>query len=174
MVKTIRLLVDKDAEQFQKIRLLSLKEDSISWLASWEEEKDLPTSTFAYRITSAYFHPIFGYWGLFYGNELIAVAYLSKSYWAKTQHIAMLYDVCVHPKYRRQSVGSELLRHIIQKAKTLKSLDAIHLYTTSRNTPAMKFYESLGFKKVATIPKSVKEKDGTYQDQYLFILHLKE
>jgi len=102
----------------------------------------------------------------------LAYAQLSPSSWNKKKHLATLYDVCVRSDQRRKSVGSTLLKFVILETKKVKTLEKIHLFVTSENITASKFYERLGFAKTAIIPKSVKEKDSSYQDEYLYILDL--
>lgn len=173
MQHSIRLLSSGDSEDYQTLRLASLEWDPDSWLSSMEEEKGLPRYAFENQLTRAYFAPIFGYWGFFENNKLLAYAQLSPSSWNKKKHIATLHDVCVDKDHRRKSVGTKLIKFIINATKKVATLEKLQLYVTSNNTGATKFYESLGFNKAATIPEVVKEKDGRYQDEFLYVLNIK-
>lgn len=172
MDQTIRLLNTADAEQFKTLRLASLEWDQDSWLSSVSEEKDLPITSFANKLMYAASQPIYGYYGFFEKNKLLAYAQLSPSSWNKKRHIATLYDICVAKTERRKSVGTKLLKFIIQEVKKIKTLEKLQLFVTSNNTGAAKFYESLDFAQTATIPNSVKEEDGRYQDEYLYVFNL--
>ncbi len=169
MNEAIRLLNINDSEGFRTLRLNSLKEDPDSWLATYDEEKDLPNISFANKIQFAYSSPIFGFYGYFEANKLLAYAQLSSSYWNKKKHIVTLYDVCVSKDARRKAVGTRLINFIIEKAKTVPYIEQIQLRVNSRNPGAISFYEKLGFIKTAVFPESVKEIDGTYQEEYLYI-----
>lgn len=52
----------------------------------------------------------------------------------------------VHPDYRGQRVGSAMLAHLLQMAKA--HYPAICLSTRATNTPAVRLYERMGFRKV--------------------------
>jgi len=173
MTTSIRLLTSQDAEGFKNLRLGSLEWDPDSWLSSMEEEKDLPTYSFANKLSHATSAPIFGYWGLFENDKLLAYAQIAPSSWNKKKHIVHLYDVCVDKNSRRKSVGTTLIKFIINEAKKHKNIEVVNLYVTSNNKSAINFYEKLGFQKTATLPNSVKEKDGRYQDELLYSLKLK-
>jgi ribosomal protein S18 acetylase RimI-like enzyme len=170
----IRLLNSDDAQNFRNLRIDSLKFDPDSWLSSMEEESDLPLSAFANRIRYATSAPIYGYYGYFKDNNLVAYAQVSPSSWNKKKHIATLYDVCVDKNIRRQAVGSKLIKFIVAQAKKTAGLEKLNLFVTSNNIGAAKFYESTGFVKTAIFPESVKEENGSYQDEYLYVLDLKK
>ena len=172
-MEIIRILTSNDAQQFRDLRLLSLDWDPDSWLSSISEEANLPISSFANRLTYAISNPIFGYYGFFEDNKLLGYAQLSPSSWNKKKHIATLYDICVNKFERRKSVGSKLINFIIKESKNTASLEKLHLFVTSNNIGASHFYESLGFKKTSIFPESVKEQDGRYQDEYLYVLNLR-
>ncbi len=168
MHETIRILNINDVEEFRNLRLDSLKNDPDSWLATFDEEKDLPNMSFANKIQYAYSPPIFGFYGYFENNKLIGYAQLSSSYWNKKKHIVTLYDICISKEARRKSVGTKLINFIIEKVKTAPYIEQIQLRVNSRNSGAISFYEKIGFDKTVILPESVKEADGSYQEEYLY------
>ena len=172
MKEEIRILDFGDAEAFKNIRIGSLVDDPLSWLSSLEEEKDLPPYAFSNKLKFAIAPPIFGYYGYFEDGKLQAYAQLSNSFWNKKKHIINLYDVCVSKEVRRKSVGTKLMKYIIDKAKKTPGIEQIHLWVTSTNKGAITFYESLGFKMAASTKNTVKENDGNYQDEILYTLNL--
>jgi ribosomal protein S18 acetylase RimI-like enzyme len=169
----VRLLTPEDAEAFKKIRLSSLVDDPLSWLSSLEEEKDLPTYAFSNKIKYATTPPIFGYYGYFNDGDLLAYAQLSSSFWNKKKHVVNIYDVCVTKEDRRKSIGSKLMTFIIKNVKKTPGMEQIHLWVTSQNSAAISFYEKLGFKKVASTKNTVKELNGSYQDEILYTLNIR-
>ena len=172
MEESIRLLKPEDAESFKKIRLDSLVNDPLSWLSSINEEKDLPSYAFSNKIRYATTPPIFGYYGYFDNGRLLAYAQLAGSFWNKKKHVVNVYDVCVSKEARRKSVGSKLMKFIIQAIKKTPGLEQIHLWVTSSNSTAISFYEKLGFKKTASTKNTVKEADGKYQNEILYTLRV--
>src|SRR3989344_3914002 len=173
MPQEIRLLNESDAEGFRTLRLQSLLNDSLAWTSSYEEEINLPIFSFSQKLRSATSSPVFGYYGVFENEKLIAYAQLSSHYYLKKAHVATLFDVLVSEKYRNKSVGSTLLKFIFVKVKSTGSIEQIELKVLSTNKKAIIFYEKMGFKNVAILPKAVKEKDGGYQDELVYILDLK-
>lgn len=168
----IRLLTPEDADEFKRIRLSSLVDDPLSWLSSLEEESELPPFAFANKIRYAIIPPLFGYYGFFDNKKLLAYAQLANSYWNKKKHVVNIYDVCVDKSARRKSVGSKLMKFIIEKTRKTDGMEQIHLWVTSKNSPAISFYEKLGFIKTAITKNTVKEKNGEYQDELLYTLDL--
>ncbi len=53
--------------------------------------------------------------------------------------------VIVAPEYRKMGLARQLMRHIIDYARTELSLTALDLHVWEKNTPAIRLYESLGF-----------------------------
>ena len=170
----IRFLAEADSLPFKDLRLKSLRDDPDSWLSSIEEEDSLPDVNFALKIRSANYEGVFGYYGYFIDNKLLAYAQISSNYWNKKSHIVNLFDVCVSKEVRRKGIGTKLIRFITVKIKNARpEVEQIQLKVNSRNNGASKFYESFGFQKAATISEGVKEKDGSYQDECLYVLNVK-
>ncbi len=59
----------------------------------------------------------------------------------------MFYDICVHPDYQKQSIGSLLMNHLINKIKN-KNYISIGLFVWSGNATASDFYKKFGFEMV--------------------------
>ena len=55
-----------------------------------------------------------------------------------------LYNIAVHPRYLRRSIGKELIRHIISRVIS-RDIKVILLEVSANNIPAQKCYKSLGF-----------------------------
>lgn len=169
----IRLLNDGDAESFKKLRIESLKKDPLSWHSSIAEEENVGDSFFKAKINNSLYPPIFGYYGIFENENLLGYAQIAANFYNKKRHIATFYDVVVSEEARRKSVGTELISVLIEKARSANFIEQLHLKVNSENIGAIKFYEKLGFEKIATIKDAVKEKDGTYQDEYEFVFSIK-
>ncbi len=168
----IRQLLVSDSEKFRDLRLETLLKDPGFWYSKYEVEKDFPLSDFTSRIAYSTSSPMFGYYGYFDEEKLLAYVQISSNYWAKKKHVVIVSDVCVSPERRKSGIGSELMKFVIEKAKEVPDVEQIELWVNSSNTIAASFYEKLGFKKVAEIPESLKESDGTYQNEYVYILKI--
>ena len=58
--------------------------------------------------------------------------------------MCMFYDICVHPNYQKQSIGSALMTHLINKVKD-KNFVSIGLFVWPGNVSASEFYRKFGF-----------------------------
>jgi ribosomal protein S18 acetylase RimI-like enzyme len=110
--------------------------------------------------------------GAFAGDQIVGTVALGRQDGAKSQHRAILWGMYVLPEFRNQQVGSQLLQHLIAKAKNLTELLQIHLAVTVSNVSAFKLYERFGFKTYGTDPRALKV-DSIYFDEYLMVLGLR-
>ena len=102
------------------------------------------------------------------GNRVIGNVSISLSK-EKKAHIGG-YGIMIDKEFRGIGLGEKLTELIIKLAKhRLKSLELLELDVFARNKAAVKLYEKMGFKKVATIPKRYKF-EGKYYDG--LIMHL--
>lgn len=65
-------------------------------------------------------------------------------------NVGIIEDVVVLPKYRGQSMGSQLILHVKSYAKK-KKLKRLTLFTDFDNNKAHKFYENAGFQRSSMI-----------------------
>ena len=168
----IRLLTEKDINQYLKIRLQSLKTDPKAFLSTFESESKLPLEYFQHKIRNAEKDQIFGYYGLFENSRLIAYAQISDGYLVKKRHIGYFYEVYIDPDFRKKGYATQLINYLIDKIRKYKEIEQIELKVNSRNKSAIALYEKLGFKRIATLPHTVKEPDGSYQDEYIYNLKI--
>lgn len=182
----IRLLTTADTAAYQAVKLLSLETNPRAFLSSYEREKLYPPSFYTEKIRYSTQPPIFGIYGLFLqknpvsstsyqlkvNSYLVGIAQLSQEYHLKKQHLVNIYDLYIIPASRHQGLATRLLTHLVQVAKTYPVLEQLSLWCNSDNVPAIKLYTSLGFHRIATRLRAVKETDGTYQDELQFLFSL--
>ncbi len=169
----IRQLKRNDASLYKILRNLSLNSDPLSFLSTSDSESLFSVGFYEAKIENSIKLGVFGFYGFFLDNRLMAYVQLTDGYYPKKRHVGFINEMFVHPDYRRQKIASKLLDFVIKKAKTNPVLEQLHLRVNSRNTSAIKFYEKIGFKRIATFPNSVKEPDGSYQDEYIYCRILK-
>lgn len=58
--------------------------------------------------------------------------------------MCMFYDICVHPDYQGNQIGTLLMNHLIGKIKDKEYL-SIGLFTWEGNKTAAEFYDKFGF-----------------------------
>lgn len=90
----------------------------------------------------------------------------------KQNHRAYL-GISLHKSIREKGIGTSLIKEVINLAKKrMKGIKIIETSVLDYNKRAQHVYKKNGFKKVATIPKSVKE-DGKYFSEHWMYLELK-
>ncbi len=169
----IRKLNIQDANQYQKLRLMSLKTDPQAFLATHKQELTYPSIYFSNQIKNGIKPPTFGFYGFFNKNSLIATANLAREFLPKMQHISNIFELYVHPDFRKQQIAQKMIKYLIKLAKSNPQLEQIHLKVNSSNTKAIALYKKLNFKHIATRKKVIKENHNTYQDELMFSLQIK-
>ena len=64
--------------------------------------------------------------------------------------MCMFYDICVHPDYQNKGLGSQIMKHLIDKIKD-KEYISIGLFVWEGNENASEFYHKCGFEKVTAM-----------------------
>ena len=82
---------------------------------------------------------------------------------------AEILTLATHPDFRRQGLARQLLSESIQYLKK-SDLKCLRLEVDVTNLPALKLYESLGFKFYGTRPNYYKNSDGFLSDAKLMQL----
>lgn len=72
-------------------------------------------------------------------NKLIAFGRITDD-----EQMCMFYDICVHPDYQKQYIGSLLMNFLIDKIKD-KNHISIGLFIWQGNLAAAEFYRKFGF-----------------------------
>lgn len=93
--------------------------------------------------------------------------------WTKdisNDEIATIHIFAVNPDFQRKGIGKELMSEVIDLLKT-RGIKSIRFDALCCNEPAIKFYESIGFKKVGE--KTFYTTNAGNIDFYLYELNLK-
>ena len=149
-------------EEYKEIRLEALKNNSTSFGSSYEEEVLKLDEFWRSRIKDALF-------ALNSEDKAIGLLAFLISERKKTKHKAEIFSVYVRPAYRRHGVGKKMFSEAIRLIKENSTIIKVNLTVGSAQTPAIKLYESIGFKKIGTLHKEVLI-DGIYYDEDLMEL----
>lgn len=87
-------------------------------------------------------------------NEILGFAGFKK-----TLDTADIMNIVVKKDFRNKKIGKKLLDSLIQKAKE-QDIKTIFLEVNSKNLPALKLYENIGFKKIGIRKNYYKNSDG--------------
>ncbi len=169
----IRLLTSADASAYRQIRLSALTSDPKAFLSSIEFEEKIPLTEFTNKLFRNATPPVYGFYGYInQENTLTGYIHLANEWILKRRHIATLNELYVLPDFRLRGIAAGLIDHCISLLKNVSGKEQVELHVNSDNHQAVKLYEKLGFIKVATVPKAVKETDG-YQDEHVFIYDIR-
>lgn len=145
----IRQLTAADAETYQALRLVALKESPTAFGSSYTEEADRPLDVVAKRFADEYNH-VFG--AFTRDGELVGMVTLRREPYVKTAHKAAIYAMYVAP-----ALGVRQL----------------NLSVTSTNEAAVALYESCGFERFG-LERDAFLIDGVFYDAAYMVVRVRE
>ena len=90
----------------------------------------------------------------------------------KHSHIAS-YGIFIHKSYRNLGLGTALTKEFVEIAKK-RGLEILQLSVYSTNKRAINVYQKCGFKEAGRLKSGIKFPDGTYTDEIIMELLLKQ
>ncbi len=163
---SIRLLTQNDAQAYRELRLIVLQSNPNSFLSSYEFEVDQPEHFFRYTVLDNFNPPHFGYFGYFIDEKMVGYIQLTQNFEKKMAHTGQVFNLSVHPEFRKNGIGKALMLSVIQQASEAE-LEVLYLSCLSSNIEAKKLYESQGFILCGEKPKATKWQDQ-YQDELIY------
>ena len=160
---TVGKLSEDNWEKFREIRLEALRNETIAFGSSYEEEVDRPEALWKERIKGAVF--------AFSGEKIIGLMSYKDEDRIKTKHKSGIYSVYVKPEYRNKGIGKKILTEVLRLIKENKDIKKVNLTVNPAQLSAIKLYESFGFKTVGKLSKELLI-DGKFYDELLMELIL--
>ena len=77
---------------------------------------------------------------------MVGLVALGRENMAKLAHKAMIWGMYVSPEAREKGFGRALLLEALSLAKSVPGILQVNLCVNATNTPAIRLYESVGFK----------------------------
>ena len=164
---TIRKLEISDAEALRAIRLEALRLYPDNYTAIYAAEAVHNVAWFAELLSR---EAIFGAYDS-QGN-LCATACLTPDMRPRNEHKAVLRMVYVQPRMQGQGLAKKVLLGALEYARV--HFEQVLLSVESRNSGAIRLYESLGFTMYGHEPQASKLLDGSYLDDILMIAFMKD
>jgi ribosomal protein S18 acetylase RimI-like enzyme len=159
----IRQLSPADVESFRELRLEGLRLNPEAFGSTYEFEKDQPLDRYSGWLTNS---TVFG---AFQNSHLIGTASFTQLSGLKDSHKGLLRAMYVRPTHRRSGAGRQLVQAVVETAR--QKVEQIQLAVVSDNQPALRLYQSLGFRQYGLEPHALKH-NGTYSDEILMSLDL--
>ncbi|HEY2809919.1 MAG TPA: GNAT family N-acetyltransferase [Rhabdochlamydiaceae bacterium] len=125
----VRLMQARDFEMWVKLREAYVQEMGFPAI-SWEEMREEFMIKVAQKIS----------WGLFIGDQLVAIADLN-AHFADLGQLGGVYTV---REFRKQGFSTRLVRHLVCDCKALHRMRKLIIFTGENNLEARRVYESMG------------------------------
>ena len=133
-----------NAAPYRDLMLEAYAQATDAFTSTAEEREGEPLSWWVGRIGSAT-APSRSF-GAFQGRELVGTVALEFAAKHKTRHSAHVIGMYVRPAARRSGAGALLLRAVLAAARTRPGVRLLRLTVTEGNEPAIRLYESVGFR----------------------------
>ena len=140
---TIERLSPSHTAAYRRLRLRGLRESPTAFGSSYAEEAKFPLKAFVARMERS---PTRWVFGAFEGGRLVGVVTLIRESKTKERHKASIFGMYVDRKMRRSGIGRRLLERAVEAARRLPGLKQVRLAVVETNLPALRLYESAGFK----------------------------
>jgi RimJ/RimL family protein N-acetyltransferase len=150
----IRPLTPDDAAIYHAIRLEALSAEADSFVTTFEEQAVRTLEQVAKTLTET---TVFG---AFIDGELVGTAGYARNAAAKEAHKGLVWGMYLRPSARGGGLAGALLDSVIAFARG--KVEQLTLVVVSDNLPAVRLYESRGFRRWGLEPRALKLDDGRY------------
>lgn len=161
---SIRVLNSQDATEYQSLRLLALSTDPDAYFSTFQEASALPLFAFEQEVRTQ--PEPFGYYGWF-EDGLKAYISLQMPYFEKQKHTADIFNLYVHPDYRRRGIATTMVTHCIERARQTHTIESLFLSVMDGNSKAIQLYEELGFKRYGNKQHALKSGTRYVNELYM-------
>ena len=152
----IRALTERDARDFQRLRLRALKEHPDAFGSSYELESAQSLETVAARMRRTAESPSAFTLGAYRDGELIGMVGFYRDAWGeKVRHKGHVWGMYVASERQGEGVGRRLMQELLERAARLPGLEQVHLCVVTRNEAARGLYASLGFETYGVEPNAL-------------------
>lgn len=155
-----RRLGPDDAATYRTLRIGGLREAPTAFVTTAEEEEQLPLATTLERLRQT---PDSATFGAYQADQLVGICTVKREIRSKLRHKADLVGVYVAPQARGTGVARELIRGALGFAATM-GVRQVNLGVNAANIPALRLYESLGFRPYGT-EREFMCVEGVFQDE---------
>jgi len=165
----IRLLTERDAIDFWRIRLRALLEEPSAFSASYEEAVSKPTDDIVALLREQWSMPDNYILGSFKNELLTGMVGFTREQRAKLKHKGNIWGMYIAPEARGYGVGRMLIAEVVRRSEALEGLEQIGLTVTSGNIPAKKLYENLGFRSYGVEKRALKIGLAYFDDVFMVL-----
>lgn len=150
---TVAVLIASDAAPYKALMLHAYEHAADAFTSTQQERAKEPDEWWVKRVADPEGMTVA--FGDFVSESLVGTVALEFSAKAKTKHKAVIVAMYVLPSSRGKGSARSLLQAAIDFCKDRGGIRIVQLEVTEDNTPALRLYESLGFKSYGVEPMAV-------------------
>lgn len=154
----IETLTPAHAPAYRELMLEAYTLAADAFTSTAEERAAEPLAWWEKRIASA--AGLSESFGAFSEGHLVGTVALEYSPKPKTRHSALVIGMYVRPRARGQGAGRALMQAAVAAARARAGVEVLTLTVTEGNEPALRLYQSLGFKAWGTEPDAIRTPGG--------------
>jgi len=163
MAITVRQLAPSDVESLREIRLEGLRLNPEAFGSAYEDEHTAPLDKYLGWLANSQM------FGAFDESQIVGIAAFGVFTGRKDSHKGWLRAMYVRPSHRRTGASRMLVQAVLDAAR--HHVEIVQLTVVSTNTPAIRLYESFGFRQYGLEPRALKY-NNLYSDEILMSLDL--
>ncbi len=165
MAEIVQLKPD-EWQELRELRLHGIKDSPCAFGRTYEEEVEKDESFWRDRLTNS------TYLGVKEEGKFVGIMCYLPGEGMKYKHVINIHAVYVRSEMRGKGYGRMLLEEALARIEKDPSIVKICLTVTSTQTSAIALYESLGFKKCATLEKEMFQ-NGKFIDAFEMVKMLR-
>ena len=166
----IRVVQSEDVALLRPLRLAALRGDPDAFLMTPEAEIAQTDESVAARIKPTHDSFIIGAFAS--EGAMIGMVGAHRDSKEKLRHSMDVWGTYVTPAARGLGVCAAMMRALVTQARACGGVQCLKLGVIDGNMPALKSYESLGFKTFATEPMFMRVANGTIAAQHMMIYEM--
>lgn len=150
----IRKIIAADAENYRAFRLSALANYPAAFASTFEEERQKPAAAYISRFGTPESPDDFIMGAFDAHGTLLGTAGFTRRARRSECHEGALFAMTVAEQFQAQGIGRRLVDALVAEARRQDGLLQIELHVSDGNTPAIRLYESCGFKVFGKKPRA--------------------